>query len=114
MTPDESILDAVNRLEVAVRKLEAMVRGDVDLNTPGLAVEVRQLRAELDAMRATKPSIWQWILGFWLFVGGVVLSNHAACNLFGVSPALELSFSILLWLISMVFFLGGLGLLRWR
>lgn len=114
MTPDESILDAVDRLETAVRTLEGIVRGNVDLNTPGLALEVRQLRAELDAMRAVKPSIWQWLLGFWLFVSGVVLNSHVAYNLFGISPGLGLSFAMVFWLISVVFFLSGLGLLRWR
>jgi hypothetical protein len=72
MTSDESILDAVERLENAVGKLESIVRGNVELNIPGLLHEVRQLRTEINALK-----------------------------------------TIVIGLLTLMFFFTGLGILRW-
>jgi hypothetical protein len=114
MTSEESILDAVNRLEQAIGRLEMLLKGDAYMNMPGLVADVRRLEQDVSRMAAIKLSAWQWIIGFFLFVSGVALSNHAACGLFGIPTSVGISFALLLWAVSAIFFLSGLGLIRWK
>jgi hypothetical protein len=112
--PEESIVEAVNRLEVAIGRLETLLTGDTFTAAPGLVRDVRQLQQDVQQLQTNKVSMWQWLIGFALFVGGVTLSNHAACSVVGVTIQAGLSFAVLLWAISAVFFLSGLGLIRWK
>lgn len=114
MTSEESIVDAVNRLEAAIARLETLLKGDQYTQVPGLMHDVKRLQEQMAQVQAVKVSAWQWLIGFWLFVAGVALSNHAVVGLFGISTGAGISFALLLWSISAVFFLSGLGLIRWK
>lgn len=114
MMPEESIIDAVNRLEAAVNRLEVLVKGDNYSQFPGIAHDVRQLQLEMAHIKSIRTSTWQWLIGFMLFVGGTLLSNCAANELLGASSTTRFSFAGVLWAISAVFFLSGLGLIRWK
>lgn len=114
MTSEESIVDAVLRLEAAIARLETLLKGDQYTQVPGLMHDVKRLQEQMAQVQAVKVSAWQWLLGFWLFVSGVALSNHAANDLFGIPTTVGVAFAILLWAISAVFFLSGLGLVRWK
>jgi hypothetical protein len=114
MMPEESIVDAINRLEAAINRLEMLLKGDQYTQMPGLVADVRRLQEQVVQMQSVRLSAWQWLFGFTLFVGGVAMSNHAACGMFGIPTGAGLTFAILLWAISAVFFLSGLGLIRWK
>jgi hypothetical protein len=114
MMSEESIVDAVTRLEAAINRLETLLKGDSYTQVPGLVADVRKLQEQVQQIQSVRPSSWQWLFGFALFVGGVALSNHAACGVFGISTSAGISFAVLLWSISAVFFLSGLGLIRWK
>jgi hypothetical protein len=109
MMPEETIVDAVNRLEAAVTRLETLLKGDQYAQVPGLLYDVKRLQEQVNQMQTVKVSAWQWLIGFWLFVAGVVLSNHAVNELFGIPTMVGVAFAVLLWVISAVFFLSGLG-----
>ncbi len=110
----ENVIDQVDRLEKAVLRLERLLDGDTTLGLVGYSAELRKLRQDVDEMRSAKVSVWQWLMGFALFVGGVVLSNHAACGVLGMAPSVGLSFAVVFWGVSAIFFVSGLGLIRWR
>lgn len=110
----ENVIDQVDRLEKAVLRLERLLDGDQTLGLTGYSTELRRLRQDVDEMRSNKVSIWQWLMGFALFVGGVMLSNHAACGVMGLPVATGLSFALVFWAVSAVFFVSGLGFIRWR
>lgn len=114
MTSEESIVDAVNRLEAAIARLEMLLKGDQYMQVPGLIYDVKRLQEQMAQMQAMKASTWQWLIGFWLFVSGVVLSNHTSSELLGITPLAGVAIAVLLWSISAVFFLSGLGLSRWK
>ena len=114
MTSEESILDAVNRLEQAISRLELLLKGDTYTDKPGLVADVRKLENEVSQLASVKLSAGQWLLGFVLFVGGVFISNHVACGFLNIPTNVGISFAILLWMVSAVFFLSGLGMLKWK
>jgi hypothetical protein len=114
MMSEESIIDVVTRLEMATNRLEILLKGDSYTQVPGMVYDVRKLQEQVVHIQAIKLSAWQWLFGFVLFVGGVVLSNHAACGMLAISTIAGISFAVLLWSISALFFRSGLGLIRWK
>lgn len=110
----ENVIDQVERLEKAVQRLEKLLDGDQTLGLVGFSTELNKLRQDVDEMRSAKVSLWQWSIGFVLFVMGVILSNHTASAMVGVLPTTGLSLAVVFWGVSAIFFISGLGLIRWR
>ncbi|HQY92759.1 hypothetical protein [Caldilinea sp.] len=115
MEREETLVEIVGRLEKATGRLETLIDGNVTLGYPGLAAEVRRLRAELDEMRNRQVSLWQWVTGYILFVisfGLIAIDElQAALELTRTAAFVGGGFMLIL---SCGFFLSGLGWIRWR
>ena len=115
MDQPETLVEIVRRLEKATNRFETLIDGDAALGITGIALEVRRLRNDVDDLRARSVSMWQWIVGYILFVAG-----FAIVSVESLQEHLELSFitaasgSIVLLVLAAVMFVSGLGWLKWR
>lgn len=115
MDRDETLVEIVNRLEKATARLETLIDGNAALGLPGMASEVRRLRNDVDNLTNRTVSMWQWIVGYVLFVVGMLIISveefHAILELSFVT---SLAGGAVLLVLAGVMFLSGLGWLKWR
>ena len=108
MTRDEMLLDTVERLDEAVRKLETIVGGDPDLGYRGLSQRVERLETDVKRITNQRSSIVQWSIGYTLlgsFVAVLATSN---------SIDMMLIITIIgLFILAGIFLASGLGMLKW-
>lgn len=108
MTRDEMLLDTIERLDQAVRKLETIVGGDPDLGYRGLSQRVERLETDVKRLTSQRSSIIQWTIGYTLlgsFVAVLATGNLADMMITGII--------IGLFILAGVFLASGLGMLKW-
>ena len=108
MTRDEMLLDTVERLDEAVRKLETIVGGDPDLGYRGLSQRVERLETDVKRITSQRSSIVQWTIGYTLlgsFVAVLATGNLTDMMIAGIV--------IGLFILAGVFLASGLGMLKW-
>lgn len=108
MTRDEMLLDTVERLDQAVKKLETIVGGDPDLGYRGLSQRVERLETDVKRITSQRSSIVQWTIGYTLlgsFVAVLATGNPIDMMLAGII--------IGLFILAGVFLASGLGMLKW-
>jgi hypothetical protein len=115
MEQGESMVEIVGRLERATNRLEVLISGSADLGLPGLAAEVRQLRADVDEMRSRSASLWQWFVGYVLFVlsFGLIAIDELQV-LLELNRKTAFTGGGFMLVLACGFFLSGLGWIRWR
>ena len=109
MTRDELLLDTVDRLDQAVKKLETIIGGDPDLGYRGISQRVERLEGEMKRLNGQSSSIVQWTIGYTMlgmFVAVVATGNMAEMMIAATVIGLFIGAGI--------FLASGLGLLRWR
>lgn len=114
MDREETLLDTVGRLDRITTRLETLLDGNAALGVSGLLARVERIESKLEQQAAKSVSMWQWIIGYVLFVSGTVLAGHGNLMLFGISATAGLIIGVTVWLLAGVFFLSGLGWLKWR
>lgn len=114
MDRDETLVDIVVRLEKAVERLNMLMDGSQALGVDGLTTRINHIEKRLDNMQAQRASMWQWTLGYVLFIVGVLMASHNNVELFGITPIAGAIGGTLVWMLAAVFFLSGLGWLKWR
>lgn len=115
MDRDETLVEIVSRLEKATTRLETLIDGNAALGLPGMASEVRRLRTEVDNLTNQSVSMWQWIVGYVLFVAGMlIISVDKFHEILELSFVAALSGGVVLLVLAGVMFLSGLGWLKWR
>jgi len=108
VTRDEMLLDTIERLDQAVRKLETIVGGDPDLGYRGLSQRVERLETDVKRLTSQRSSIIQWTIGYTLlgsFVAVLATGNLADMMITGII--------IGLFILAGVFLASGLGMLKW-
>lgn len=114
MDRDETLIDTVGRLDKITTRLETLLDGNAALGVSGLLTRVERIENRIEQQAARSVSMWQWIIGYILFICGTVLTSHGNLVLFGIAPQAGLTIGVLVWALAGVFFLSGLGWLRWR
>jgi len=102
------LLDTIERLDQAVRKLETIVGGDPDLGYRGLSQRVERLETDVKRLTSQRSSIIQWTIGYTLlgsFVAVLATGNLADMMITGII--------IGLFILAGVFLASGLGMLKW-
>ncbi|MFZ1769135.1 MAG: hypothetical protein WAU00_08060 [Caldilinea sp.] len=115
MERDETLVEIVTRLERATNRLEILIVGNVELGLPGMAVEVRRLRADVDEMRSRQVSLWQWVAGYVAFVisFGLIAIDELQ-RLLELSKTAAFVGGGMLLILAATLFLSGLGWIKWR
>ena len=57
MTRDEMLVETIERLDTAVRKLETIIGGDPDLGYRGLSQRVERIEGEMKRLNSQRSSI---------------------------------------------------------
>ena len=113
MDREETVVDAVDRLERAVSRLERIVNGDVDMASPGLWAEHKQLMVDVAELKSRKPDPRSWLLGYVIFVIGMLPLIKEMRERMGVAPELAMVFMVVAIGVALMFFANGLGFIRW-
>ena len=114
MDREETIIDIVDRLDRSVSRLEKMLDGDVQLGLRGVTQRVAVLEEHIDSIRSVRVSALQWLIGYLLFGLFVVLVSHSGCAALGLPLSVGMSIGALAFILAAVFFISGLGWIRWR
>lgn len=114
MDRDETIIDIVDRLDRSVSRLEKMLDGDVQLGLRGVTQRVSVLEEYVASMQSVRVSAMQWLIGYLLFGLFVVLVSHSTCNALGLPLSVGMTIGALAFILAAVFFVSGLGWVRWR
>lgn len=114
MDRDETIIDKLERVERSVMRIEKMLDGDQQLGLRGFAQRVTALENHIDSIRSTRVSALQWLIGYLLFGLFVFFTSNAGCSAIGISMEVGAGFGLLLFVLAAVFFVSGLGWIRWR
>lgn len=114
MDSEPTIFEMVTRLERSVARLEMMVDGDVELGLRGVTHRVAMLEQHVEQMRNVRVSALQWLIGYLLFGGFVFLTSHAGCDFLGIPLGVGASLGLLVFVLAAIFFVSGLGWIRWR
>jgi hypothetical protein len=114
MDKGETIVDIVDRLDRSVSRLEKLLDGDVQLGLRGIAQRVTVLEEHVAAMQSVRVSALQWLLGYLLFGLFVVLVSHSNCLALGLPLSVGMTIGALAFVLAAVFFVSGLGWIRWR
>lgn len=108
MTRDEMLLDTIERLDQAVRKLETIVGGDPDLGYRGLSQRVERLETDVKRITNQRSSIVQWSIGYTLLGSFVaVLATSSSIDMMLIITIIGL------FILAGVFLASGLGMLKW-
>jgi hypothetical protein len=114
MDRDETLVDIVERLNRTVGRLEILLEGDAALGLRGVTTRVQRIEENLDLMQSAKPSALQWTIGYLLFGLFVAIVSHSGCQWLGISVQLALIIGVFVFVFAGVFFVSGLGWLKWR
>lgn len=114
MDRDETIVDIVDRLDRSVSRLEKMLDGDVQLGLRGVAQRVTVLEEHVESIKSVRVSALQWLIGYLLFGLFVVLISHADRQSMGLPLSVGMAVGALSFVLAAVFFVSGLGWIRWR
>lgn len=114
MDRDETIIDIVDRLDLSVSRLEKMLDGDVQLGLRGVTQRVSVLEEYVASMQSVRVSALQWLIGYLLFGLFVVLVSLSTCNALGLPLSVGMTIGALAFILAAVFFVSGLGWVRWR
>lgn len=113
MGGDETLVDIVERMERAVRRLETLVDGDPDIPVLGLKQQLQQLRVEVDELKATRPNVPLWILGFATFVMAFAMADDDFRRLAELTTPVAWAIGTILLVVSCVLLMSGFGWVRW-
>ena len=108
MTRDEMLVETIERLDAAVRKLETIIGGDPDLGYRGLSQRVERIEGEMKRLNSQRSSIVQWTIGYTMlgmFVAVLATGDLAEMMIAGAAIGLFVGAGI--------FLASGLGLLKW-
>lgn len=114
MDREETLIDIVERLDHSVERLERMLDGDQTIGLSGVRQRVSILEDHVNAMQSVKVSALQWLIGYILFGFFVVLVSHSGCNAIGLPLSVGMMVGALSFILAAVFFVSGLGWIRWR
>jgi hypothetical protein len=123
----ENILEAVDRIEIAVNRFERILYGDPPARPNGLIVEFEGLRKDVQGLRDDvhrlqnkRPNVLLWVAGFAAFVVSMSFGMVGFVNLAGNHEVWNLPGPVALWLaatfavVALLLFLGGFGWLDGR
>lgn len=114
MDREETIIDIVDRLDRSVSRLEKMLDGDVQLGLRGVTQRVAVLEEHIDSIRSVRVSALQWLIGYLLFGLFVFFTSHAGCSTIGIPMEVGAGLGLFVFVLAAVFFISGLGWIRWR
>lgn len=114
MDRDETLVDIVARLEKTTQRLETLLDGSPAFGVAGLNSRVALLEQQVATIQGQRVSAWQWMVGYVLFVSGVIMASHGNVTAIGLTPTAGIVIGALAWVLAAVFFLSGLGWLKWR
>lgn len=114
MDREEMITDAVDRLDVTVKRLEKLLDGDASLGLRGVINRVSVLEEHVNALQSTRVSALQWLIGYVLFGLFVFFTSHSGCSVIGIPLEVGASLGLFVFVLAAVFFVSGLGWIRWR
>ncbi len=109
MTRDELLVDTVERLNVAVKKLETIVGGDPDIGYRGLSQRVERLEGEMKRINNTRYSATQWTLGYMML--GVFIWIMTTGD---IANIMTVAIGVIMFALAGLFLASGLGWFRWR
>ncbi len=110
----ETIVDKLDRVERSVTRIEKLLDGDVQLGLRGVSHRVTVLEEHVASIQGVRVSAMQWLLGYLLFGLFVLLTADSTCNALGVPQQIGLVVGGLAFVLAAIFFVSGLGWLRWR
>ena len=113
MANDETLVDIVERMERAVRRLETLVDGDPDIPVLGLKQQLQQLRVEVDELEATRPNVPLWVLGFVSFVAAVAMADEGFRQVAELTEPVAWAIGMILMVASCFLLMAGFGWVRW-
>lgn len=114
MDRDETIVDKLDRVERSVARIEKMLDGDAQLGLRGVAQRVTVLESHIDSIRSVRVSALQWLIGYLLFGLFVFFTSHAGCSTIGISMEVGAGLGLFVFVLAAVFFISGMGWIRWR
>lgn len=114
MDNGETIIDKLDRVERTVTRIEKMLDGDSQLGLTGVAQRVTVLEQHVASIQSVRISALQWLLGYLLFGLFVVLVSHSTCNALGLPLSVGMTIGGFAFILAAVFFVSGLGWIRWR
>lgn len=114
MDREETLVDIVARLEKTTARLETLLDGSPAFGVEGLNSRVAHLERQIAIIQEQRVSAWQWMMGYVLFVVGVITVSHGNVTAIGLTPTAGIVIGALAWVLAAVFFLSGLGWLKWR
>ena len=109
MTRDELLVDTVERLNVAVKKLETIVGGDPDIGYRGLSQRVERLEGEMKRINNTRYSATQWTLGYMML--GIFIWMMTTGD---ITNMMTMAIGAIMFALAGLFLASGLGWFRWR
>lgn len=114
MDREEMITDAVDRLDKTVKRLEVLLDGDARLGLRGVINRVTALEEQVEALRNTRVSAMQWLIGYVMFGLFVFFTPHAGSSFIGFPQEAAASIGLFMFVLAAVFFVSGLGWIRWK
>lgn len=118
----DNLFEAVERLEQVSARLERILYGDKEARRGGLLDEFEGLRRDVQTLnedvkriKAKRPNVWLWIMGYLSFVASVTfgvvgilnqIDNH---NVWGLPAAVALWLAAMLAAGALLMFLSGFG-----
>ena len=114
MNQEDSVIDAVERLERAVTRLEKiLLAGDSDVGTPGMLHQHRQLVADMEEIKARRPKPASWVIGYAIFSVGLIPLIKEVREYLGIDYGAVIIFLFISTAVALYFFANGLGFVRW-
>lgn len=112
MEREGTVLDAVDRLERAVSRLERIVDGDTEIASPGMLSQHRQLVIDVAELKARRMDLRMWIAGYLVFTAAFSMTIKEIRDILGISFEMALVFGWILIGVALALFLSGLGWMR--
>ncbi len=118
----DNLFEAVERLEQVSARLERILYGDKDARRSGLIDEfeglrrdVQRLNEDVQRIKAKRPNMWMWILGYLSFAASVtfgvvgILNQIDGHNVWGLPAAVAMWLAAMLAAGALLMFLNGFG-----
>jgi hypothetical protein len=118
----ENLIEAVERLELVIGRIERLMYGEPPGRPGGLLAEVEGLRRDVQGLRedvhrlkSRRPNIWVWAGGYLVFlVSGAfalvgAVNQVLASRLWDIPPVVAMWLAVMLAGGALIMFLGGFG-----
>ena len=116
MSDDETLIQTVDRLKIAVDQLVILMHGSRELRVSGIMEDVKRLTESVQrlerTMRRRRGNPSQWFVGYVMASGGILLLSTTVCNILNIPNDLGAALGAVLWLGAVWFLVSDMGMLH--